>query len=260
MYKDIFSAKLGRFVYSLDDEDERRVDQYQWYITRNLQIIAVVNGILSSLPRFLLSYTGKKFIDHIDCNPLNNSKPNFRLSSPMQNLQNRRKFSTYRQRVTTSQYKGVTFEWSVLRWKAQIGFEGGVIYLGHFDSELEAAIAYNNAATYCFQEFARLNPIPVTPIDDLYVPMTLDNLIRLIQSVENRNVAPIIDLFVESNPLFSNVGIPDFQFPNALKMGTLIMVPLSIQHKQVPPSWCRNIYQVSTTRNLILPNIKGFIM
>lgn len=238
MYKEIVSEKLGRFVFSLDDEDERRVDQYRWYITRNRQIIAVVNGVLTSLPRFLLSYTGEMFIDHIDGNPLNNSKSNFRLSSPMQNLWNRKKFTTYNQQLTTSQYKGVTYDWRVYRWKAQIGFEGGVIYLGHFDSELEAAMAYNNTAQYCFQEFARINPIPACPVDTLLVPMTFENLLRLIQIDNHHEYKPeIVDLYLDCNPMLPEVDFPDSHNLLDRKKADLLLLILSNRYLQTPPNW-----------------------
>ena len=57
----------------------------------------------------------------------------------------------------TSGYRGVTWDASKKRWKAQIGVGGKVVNLGKFREKDEAARAYNSAARYYLGEAAELN-------------------------------------------------------------------------------------------------------
>jgi len=57
----------------------------------------------------------------------------------------------------SSKYKGVSWEKRAQKWKAQ--FATAPRHLGYFDSEADAARAYNDAATEHFGEFALLNEI-----------------------------------------------------------------------------------------------------
>ena len=56
-------------------------------------------------------------------------------------------------------YKGVCFHKLMKKWYARIQIEGLRKHLGYFDSEKEAAAAYNASATELFKNFARLNEI-----------------------------------------------------------------------------------------------------
>lgn len=150
------------------------------------QIISSINGQVISLPRLLLNYHGDLQIDHIDRNRLNNHKYNLRLATPAQNLQNRDKFKTYGQRITTSRYKGVTYLWNNKCWKSQMGYQGNVIYLGCYRTEIEAAIVYNIYASKYFGEFAKLNELPEVITPDLLNTIHLENLHRLIEVFAQR--------------------------------------------------------------------------
>ena len=65
----------------------------------------------------------------------------------------------YATKGTSSKYKGVTFNKQAKKWRAQIVLSGKFIHLGTFDSEKNAALTYNRAATKLFGGFARLNNI-----------------------------------------------------------------------------------------------------
>ena len=98
-------------------------------------------------------------IDHINGNSLDNRKENLRVATQQQQRMNSAK------RVDgASRYKGVIIRNVTGRCKktricAQIKALGRSIYLGDFETEEEAAEAYNKAAVQYFGEFARVNSL-----------------------------------------------------------------------------------------------------
>lgn len=60
---------------------------------------------------------------------------------------------------STSIYKGVSWNKATSKWRAYIQKDGKLHHLGLFTDEIEAAKAYNKAATEMFGEFANLNKI-----------------------------------------------------------------------------------------------------
>jgi hypothetical protein len=99
--------------------------------------------------------TGNPKTDHWDHDGLNNQKFNLRETTDQQNRQNSNKCPG-----KSSQYKGVTWYSQRSKWRATITTPTGQRYLGLFDEEVDAAIAYNVVAVEAFGEFACLNVIP----------------------------------------------------------------------------------------------------
>lgn len=93
------------------------------------------------------------FVDHIDGDTLNCRRGNLRLVTPQQNAANAAP------RGGKSRHRGV-FPARNGRWAAQISKAGTRLHLGTFDSEVEAAAAYDTAARDIHGEFARLNLAP----------------------------------------------------------------------------------------------------
>ena len=95
-------------------------------------------------------------IDHINGVRDDNRIANLRLATPAGNARNQRK-----QEGTSSRFKGVCFHKRLLRWCASIksAKEKRKLSLGYFDSEEEAARAYDIAAKREFGEFAKLNGV-----------------------------------------------------------------------------------------------------
>lgn len=89
-------------------------------------------------------------IDHINLDKLDNRLENLRLATKGQNLTNIPKGCGL-----TSQYKGVCWKKSNNCWTAQISHNGKCHWLGHFDNEYDAHLAYCEAAKLLKGEYAR---------------------------------------------------------------------------------------------------------
>jgi hypothetical protein len=152
----------GKFAI-IDDDDFEKVNQYKWYAksrrnkhsdsfvaARNVrkdkkQITQLMHNLI--LP---IGIDGLE-IDHISNDPLDNRKVNLRLITHIQNMRNQKSF------YGASKYKGVTTGKSTSKFIAQIKCNYKQIYIGRFDSEIDAALAYDRKARELFGEFANTN-------------------------------------------------------------------------------------------------------
>jgi hypothetical protein len=111
-----------------------------------------VGGKRVYLARLILGVTDPRvLVDHRDGNPMNCRRDNLRVCSHSQNVFNSGS------RGGTSVYKGVHFDKYHQRWIGRIAAHGVKRRLGMFNSEEEAARAYDAAALELHGEFARLN-------------------------------------------------------------------------------------------------------
>ncbi len=97
-------------------------------------------------------------IDHINRDKRDNRLENLRLSTRNQNLANAGKFH---RPTSTSAYKGVheVKDGRKKKFKVRIKKNKKTFYIGAFESERDAAIAYNKKAKELFGEFAYLNEV-----------------------------------------------------------------------------------------------------
>jgi hypothetical protein len=150
-------------VAIVDDEDFEKVSQYKWSYIGGYAKRAVVREdgkrILYPLHRFIMSIPpdSKFMVDHTNFDRLDNRKQNLRICTKGQNNYNHRPKD--RLGKSTSKYKGVSYKHDMHKWRARIAVNGKEYNLGYYYTENEAAMAYNEAASKFFGEFAWLNTI-----------------------------------------------------------------------------------------------------
>lgn len=139
----------------VSDEDFNKVSHLNWYINNSgYASTRRVNGKGSLMHRIILCAEKYQEIDHIDGNRLNNQRENLRFVSRAQNNMNQKPC-----RGKTSKYKGVYFAKDRMGYRAQIKANNKCIKLGTFNTEIEAARAYNESALKYFGQYARLNEL-----------------------------------------------------------------------------------------------------
>lgn len=148
-------------VALVDDGDFENLNKFKWCAHKKPGFIAVRNcrcpfekpprrQYMIYMSHQIMSCPRDKEVDHKDHNTLNNQRFNLRICTHVQNQGNRSK-----NKNNTSGYKGVYKDCK--KWAVRIAFNKRRIYLGPFDSKIEAARAYDRTAKKCFGEFAYLN-------------------------------------------------------------------------------------------------------
>lgn len=89
-------------------------------------------------------------IDHINGDRLDNRIENLRPVTALQNSQNSKGLSH-------KNYKGACYRENKRKWQSCIQVERKFKHLGYYETEIEAAKAYDHAASKYFGDYARLN-------------------------------------------------------------------------------------------------------
>lgn len=138
----------------VDDEDYSALISRTWYLANSYAYTSPFrNGKWApiAMHAMLISIPTGMMCDHKNRNPLDNRRHNLRPATMGQNVQNR----MVRKDKKSSRFKGTVFNKRTQKWGARIAGT----WIGTFDSETEAAKAYNYAAIQLFGEFSCLNKL-----------------------------------------------------------------------------------------------------
>ena len=141
------------YITIIDAEDWQRVSRYKWSVCGSRGCIYARSSVNHIWLHRLINNTPKgKETDHINRITLDNRKCNLRVCTKSQNKRNTPP------NVGSSRYKGVRRITSSGRWRARaVSPEGKRKHLGVFDTEMEAAKAYDDYIRKIAPEFGYLN-------------------------------------------------------------------------------------------------------
>jgi len=144
-------------VSLVDDDDYERLARYPWcykgsgYAVRRGPVTDGKQSLLY-MHKEILNIGPEKEVDHINHDRLDNRRANLRVCDHKQNARNMK-----RRERKTSQFIGVYWERARRKWHAQVKLNYRARFIGRFDSEEEAARAYDQAAVMLHGEFASTN-------------------------------------------------------------------------------------------------------
>ena len=133
----------------VDDEDYEKCMEYNWKLTGGY----AANSLVGKMHRFIMNPPDDMDVDHIYHDKLDNRKSQLRVCTHQENIINSRQKSGRK-------YKGVS-RTAYGKWAATIkpADSDTTFWLGAFNTEEEAAKAYDEAAKKYHKEFAYLNNI-----------------------------------------------------------------------------------------------------
>lgn len=132
----------------VDDEDFKALNQWKWHIS-NRGYAKKSASVGERQMHVIVNKTPKGLVtDHINGNRLDNQKYNLRSITRSENC--------FGQTGRKSGYKGVRLI-SSGRFSARLTHHGKEYHIGVFDTELEAAIAYNRKTKEIWGDFAKIN-------------------------------------------------------------------------------------------------------
>lgn len=128
------------------------VSKFRWWLTEYgyVRTKCKISGDHIFLHRLILGLGDGIYTDHINMNKLDNRMQNLRPCNKSQNSMNRNE-----QFNNSSGYTGVCFDKRRNRFYSRIKVNGHVIFLGYFDSFVDAKNARMTAEETYFKEFKR---------------------------------------------------------------------------------------------------------
>lgn len=148
-YKLIPLGTEGKYA-KVDNELFESLSKINWHFDGRYAR-AIIGGSKIRMHSYIKNPEAGQVVDHINRDELDNRLSNLRVCSHKENIRNSKPIKR------TSEFKGVYFYKRLGRWSSSIVHEGNVYFIGNFDSEIEAAKAYDKKALELFGEFAYLN-------------------------------------------------------------------------------------------------------
>lgn len=151
-------------VALVDDEDFEWLNQWKWhyrkghpnrekgYAGRSIFLGTGKRGTVL-MHREILKVKKGQIPDHHDGDGLNNQRSNLRVGNMKDNSANRSKVRS----KCSSKYKGVSWHKASSYWRASIKKNQKWMHIGSFQTEEDAAKAYDKKASELFGTFAKLN-------------------------------------------------------------------------------------------------------
>ena len=146
-------------VTLVDDDDYKWLCKYKWHLhpkcyAAHTRSRAYSKQRIILMHRMIMDAQDDEQVDHINHDTLDNRRENLRLCTCPENQRNRRKVL---KSGVSSIFKGVSWNWWCHKWRARIKINNYTYYLGIFENEQDAALAYDMKAIELFGEFASLN-------------------------------------------------------------------------------------------------------
>jgi len=161
----LISLTCGRFA-KIDLDDFDRINQWNWRAvsTGTANCLRAIRCTKKKdknsgkvirktflMHREVINAPPEFVVDHINHDSLDNRRSNLRLATHAQNSANMKRHNT----KNNKPYKGV--HKNKTKWRAVISQYGKYKHIGNFDTQIEAAKAYDSKAIELFGEFAYLN-------------------------------------------------------------------------------------------------------
>jgi hypothetical protein len=141
----------------IDDADYAQVSAHKWFYHSTGYAVRMSRAdgksVMRRMHRDILDAPKGFDVDHIDGNGLNNQRANLRVCTHQQNTSNQRK----RRPRRTGTMRGAFWFPTKNKWRAAIGYKMKYVHIGYYNTEIEAAKAYDEAARRYFGEYAVTN-------------------------------------------------------------------------------------------------------
>ncbi len=156
----------------VDDEDYYYLSKISWHLHSGGYAVGKhpETKKLTYMHRIIMGAKDGEVVDHANHLKYDNRKENLRLCTQKENAWNSRGVEG------KSRFKGVALSDKVSKpWFSRIRVDDGVLHLGYYKTEEEAAYAYDLAAKKYYGEFAYLNNVHVPNFEPFKPRKTASN-------------------------------------------------------------------------------------